>query len=67
MRNIVSLIFILVIGLILNACVDDYQDANPPLLLDAPAVSSVTAADDLIFDGQEYTDHYCSSGLPSWD
>ena len=52
MRNIVSLIFILIVGLILNACVDDYQDANPPRLLDAPAVSSVTAADELIFDGQ---------------
>lgn len=35
----------------MNSCVDDYQDANPPLLLDAPAVSSVTAADNLILDG----------------
>ena len=33
------------------SCVDDYQDANPPRLLDAPAVSSVTTADDLLFAG----------------
>lgn len=52
MKNSISFLFILILGILVNACVDDYQDANPPRLLDAPAVSSVTAADDLIFDGQ---------------
>jgi hypothetical protein len=52
MKNTISFLLILILGIMLNACVDDYQDANPPRLLDAPAVSSVTAADDLIFDGQ---------------
>ena len=46
----ISLIFFLV--MFLFSCVDDYQDANPPRLLDAPAVSSVTAVDDLILDGE---------------
>lgn len=31
-------------------CVDDYQDANPPALLDAPAVHTLTVSDDLITD-----------------
>lgn len=46
--------FIIILGIILIgiSCVDDYKDANPPRLLDAPAVSSVTAADELILDGQ---------------
>ncbi len=52
MKNTISFLLILILGIVLNACVDDYQDANPPRLLDAPAVSSVTATDDLIFDGQ---------------
>lgn len=40
-------------GLILltYSCVEDYQDANPPRLLDAPAVNSITISDDLIEDG----------------
>jgi hypothetical protein len=41
--------------LVVYSCVDDYQDANPPLLLDAPAVSSVSAADDLLFAGESTT------------
>jgi len=44
----------LLYGLIvfIYACVDDYQDANPPRLLDSPAVSRVTASDDEIRDGE---------------
>lgn len=44
-------IALLMVGLLVYSCVDDYQDANPPRLLDAPAVWDVTAADDLITDG----------------
>ena len=33
------------------SCVEDYQDANPPRLLDSPAVSSVDATSSLIIDG----------------
>jgi len=52
MRQLISYISLIIALTILHACVDDYQDANPPRLLDAPAVASVTAADDLIFDGE---------------
>ena len=38
-------------GLILNACVDDYQDANPTPLKDSPAVASVTIQDELLENG----------------
>ncbi len=37
--------------LLLYSCVEDYQDANPPRLKDSPAVSSVTANDEVITDG----------------
>ena len=46
--NIVSVICLL--GL-MNACVDDYQDANPPRLKDSPAVSSVAIADEILKGG----------------
>jgi len=52
MKKLINIQYILVLILLISSCVDDYQDANPPRLLDAPAVSSVIAADDLIFDGQ---------------
>jgi hypothetical protein len=52
MKKIINFIIVLGIILIGVSCVDDYQDANPPRLLDAPAVSSVSAADELILDGQ---------------
>jgi len=37
------------------SCVDDYQDANPPPLLDGPALYSVDVANDLIKDGTSTT------------
>jgi hypothetical protein len=52
MKKIICIPYIWMLVFLLISCVDDYQDANPPRLLDAPAVSSVTAADDLILDGQ---------------
>lgn len=55
MKNIYSLILIFTVGVLINACVDDYQDANPPRLLDAPAVASVTAANEFIQDGESTT------------
>ena len=49
----INIVFIFLgILLLVISCVDDYKDANPPRLMDAPAVSSVTAADDLILDGE---------------
>ena len=45
-------IFIYGILLLLYSCVDDYQDANPPRLLDSPAVSRVTASNNVIKDGE---------------
>ncbi len=55
MKHLLYLTFFLGIGLALPACVDDYQDANPPRLLDSPAVSSITVADDEIKDGTSTT------------
>ena len=52
MRNrIIYGIAVIMVGLIVYSCVDDYQDANPPRLKDAPAVWDVTASDELINDG----------------
>ena len=49
-----TIYILLVVGLatFLNACVDDYQDANPPRLKDSPAVSSVTVANELLKSGE---------------
>ena len=52
MRKLNNIIIVFGILLALISCVDDYKDANPPRLLDAPAVSSVSAVDELILDGQ---------------
>ena len=39
-----------------SACVDDYEDANPPRLLDAPAVSSTQSEDEIdVTGGEEVT------------
>jgi hypothetical protein len=52
MRKIIFSLFIISLMILVYSCVDDYQDANPPRLKDAPAVSSVTAADELLLDGE---------------
>jgi hypothetical protein len=51
MKKLINIQYILALVLLISSCVDDYQDANPPRLLDSPAVSSVSAAADLILDG----------------
>lgn len=53
--NIVKSKLYLIFGilfLLVQSCVQDYQDANPPRLLDSPAVSSVTSADDILMAGE---------------
>lgn len=40
---------------VLFSCVDDFQDANPPRLLDSPAVNSMTITDDVINGGETTT------------
>lgn len=52
MRKLVYNTFIFGLLLLAYSCVDDYQDANPPRLLDAPAVSRVTAVKTEINDGE---------------
>jgi hypothetical protein len=52
MKDLINKSILIVIVSLISSCVDDYQDANPPRLLDAPAVSSVTAEEELILDGQ---------------
>jgi len=52
MKEKIYLLLFLMLIVFVYSCVDDYQDANPPRLKDAPAVSSVTVADDLIQDGE---------------
>ena len=37
--------------ILLLACVDDFEDANPPRLLDAPAVNSLSISDTLVDGG----------------
>lgn len=50
MRNIIY-IYSLCLMIIASSCVDDYQDANPPRLLDAPAVNSVEIQDEVLAGG----------------
>jgi hypothetical protein len=55
MKNSVILIFIVFVSFIIPSCVDDYLDANPPRLKDAPAVASVSVQDMIISDGTTTT------------
>ena len=55
MRTSIYALFLVGLILIVYACVDDYQDANPPRLLDSPAVSRVTAQDDDLLEGESTT------------
>lgn len=52
MKNIRYNLFLYVLMLLVFSCVDDYRDANPPRLLDSPAVSRVTASNNVIKDGE---------------
>lgn len=43
MKNYIKYAYTLIFGILLSACVDDYEDANPAPLLDAP-IGSLTPA-----------------------
>ena len=51
MKRLSKKIILLLLIAFVYSCVEDYQDANPPRLLDSPAVSSVDATSSLITDG----------------
>ncbi len=51
MKNLQIFKLIIILVLLIPSCVDDYHDANPPRLKDAPAVSSVSVQDLIITDG----------------
>jgi len=55
MKTLLNRSFIILFVLLIFSCVDDYQDANPPHLLDAPALYSVDVSNDLIKDGTSTT------------
>lgn len=47
----ISFIYILGLVFIFASCVDDFEDANPPRLLDAPAVNSLSITEDVLKGG----------------
>ncbi|HLF35914.1 MAG TPA: hypothetical protein VI583_16845 [Cyclobacteriaceae bacterium] len=55
MKKLITLIFSICVPFIIPSCVDDYKDANPPRLKDAPAVASVSVQDLIITDGTSTT------------
>ena len=55
MYKIKNIVLSLSVALVVLSCVDDYQDANPPRLLDAPAVNSISIDNDMLFDGESAT------------
>ncbi|MEQ9302460.1 MAG: hypothetical protein RJQ14_00990 [Marinoscillum sp.] len=48
MKKILQIVLVL---FVFSSCVDDYQDANPPRLLDGPAIYSLTVSNDTIEQG----------------
>ncbi|MBR9997791.1 MAG: hypothetical protein KFF73_02415 [Cyclobacteriaceae bacterium] len=55
MRKSINNLFLFGLLVLVYSCVDDYQDANPPRLLDSPAVTRVTASDSEILEGESTT------------
>lgn len=51
MKNLIILNVIILLAVIIPSCVDDYKDANPPRLKDAPAVNAISVQDLIITDG----------------
>jgi hypothetical protein len=51
MKRLSQKIILLFSLAVIYSCVEKYQDANPPHLMDSPAVYSVDATSDLITDG----------------
>jgi hypothetical protein len=51
MNKLIIFAIIALIGFTIYSCVEDYQNANPPRLKDAPAVASISAQDNIITDG----------------
>ena len=50
-KKSLNFLFLMLVGTIVFSCVENYQEANPPRLKDAPAVASVTSSASQIFDG----------------
>ncbi len=51
MNKLKNIVMSLGVILVVSSCVDDYQDANPPRLLDAPAVNTINISNTRILDG----------------
>ena len=51
MKKLIYFVFLAGFIIIIYSCVDNYQDANPPKLKDAPAVASISVENDIIIDG----------------
>ena len=52
MDKVFELPILAIILALLSSCVDEFEDANPPPLLDAPAVNSLSVNDTLVNGGQ---------------
>lgn len=61
-RNVLYLLAVLFIAV---SCVDDYQDANPPRLLDSPAVSSISITNEILSGGGSTTITITVSDAPA--
>jgi hypothetical protein len=55
MRKFIYSLFLIGLLVLGYSCVDDFQDANPPRLLDSPAVTTVTSSDPEILEGESTT------------
>lgn len=58
-------LYILLLTVLVMACVDDFQDANPPRLLDAPAVFEVSSSKTLLSGGESTTITISVSDAPA--
>jgi hypothetical protein len=53
MKNLIfNMVGIMAMLMFITSCVDDYKDANPPRLLDAPAVNSISISDTVAVRGE---------------
>lgn len=50
-----NLLYIVLVGMLFTACVDDFEDARPPVLLDAPAVNAIESSESILFGGESTT------------
>lgn len=54
-NQIFTLSALMVLMVLTSSCVDEYEDANPPRLLDAPAVNSLSISNRAVTEGQRLT------------